>query len=218
MMNRLIKKIKFTAEIELLSGLHIGATNTAMGIGGLDSYVVRNPIDNQPYIPGSSLKGKMRSLLELSLGECDATGNPSTTPQSRCGHLFGTAAKGDNDTQPSRIIVRDALMLTPPEELTDTDLYLSESKTEVAINRINGSTTLRTIERVPKGVRFGFEAILNIFADDDEQELETLLHQAIRLLQDDYLGGSGSRGYGHIRFNNLQRQTRSVEDYIRAES
>ena len=71
-MTQLKKKIFIKGEIELLTGTHIGGTNSAMGIGGPDSTVVRNPIDNKPYIPGSSLKGKMRAMVEIADGTIES--------------------------------------------------------------------------------------------------------------------------------------------------
>ena len=217
-MKKLVKKIKYTATIELLSGLHIGGTNIAMAIGGPDKFVVRNPIDQKPYIPGSSLKGKMRSLLELALGEYEIARNgngakPCADSNKICGHLFGTAAAGEG-AQPSRVIVRDALMKTEPDELTNTDLYLTEAKTEVSIDRITAKANPRTNERVPKGVCFKFEAILNIFSDDNEKELRRNFEKAVHLLEDDYIGGNGSRGYGQIAFRDWNNgEEKLVENY-----
>lgn len=214
-MEKLVKKIKYTAEIELLSGLHIGGTNIAMAIGGPDKFVVRNPIDQKPYIPGSSLKGKMRALLEMALGQYDmknGKASPCSNASKACGHLFGTAASGEK-SQPSRVIVRDALMTTPPDELTNTDLFLTEAKTEVSIDRITAQANPRTNERVPKGVKFRFEAIVNIFSDDNEPELCRNFEKAVHLLEDDYLGGNGSRGYGHIAFRDLKHEEKTIENY-----
>jgi len=61
---KLTKISQIQGQIELVSGLHIGSGNTEMHIGGTDNPVIKNPVNNQPYIPGSSLKGKMRSLME----------------------------------------------------------------------------------------------------------------------------------------------------------
>lgn len=214
-MEKLVKKIKYSADIELLSGLHIGGTNIAMAIGGPDKFVVRNPVDMKPYIPGSSLKGKMRALLEMALGQYEVKKGkaaPCSDASKICGHLFGTAAASDN-SQPSRVILRDALMTTDPDSLINTDLFMTEAKTEVAIDRITAQANPRTNERVPKGVCFQFEAILNIFSDDNEAELRKNFEKAIHLLEDDYLGGNGSRGYGHIAFRNMQVTEKIVENY-----
>lgn len=214
-MKTLVKKIKYTAKIELLSNLHIGGTNTSMSIGGVDNFVVRNPIDQKPYIPGSSLKGKMRSLLELATGtysQNDKKFGPSTNSNNDSGSLFGTSA--GNDAQPSRLIVRDAQMTDGQEEkMGKTDLYLTESKTEVSIDRITAQANPRTNEVVPKGVRFDFEAVLNIFSGDDEANLRKNFEKSKKLLEDDYIGGNGSRGYGHIVFVDWKEEEKLIKDY-----
>ena len=214
------KKILYTGTITLRTGLHIGGTNAALNIGGPDKFVVRNPLDNIPYIPGSSLKGKMRSLIELKEGE-SINGKPSNDASTKSGSLFGVS--GDSSSsRPSRLIVRDAPMATEndtDEELAQygmkrsdipdfskTDLPYTESKTEVAIDRVTAKANPRTFERVPAGAKFKLSMILNIFEDEDEKQLKETLREAIKLLEDDYLGGHGSRGYGHISINLLDTE------------
>ena len=196
---KLIKKILYTGTITLKTGLHIGGTNTALNIGGPDNFVVRNPLNKKPYIPGSSLKGKLRSLLELAYGEIGRKGGACENPDSRSGQLFGVAA--NNGGRPSRLIVRDCEMIINEknEELfRNTDLLYTESKTEANIDRVTSAANPRTYERVPAGAQFELNMVLNVFDTDDEAELKKLLDQAIALLHDDYLGGSGSRGYGQV--------------------
>lgn len=210
---KLIKKIKYTATIELLSGLHIGGTNTAMSIGGVDNFVIRNPIDQKPYIPGSSLKGKMRSLLELAYGEHEQ-GGVSNNPGSHCGSLFGVSASSKSgDSHASRLIVRDAMWVDTDVNFDKTDLYLTESKTEVNIDRITSRANPRTQERVPQGAQFQFEAVLNIFEGEDEKQYDADIRKAIALIEDDYLGGHGSRGYGRVKFVGLKVESKSVNQY-----
>lgn len=202
-MNKLIKKIIYTGTITLKTGLHIGGTNAALNIGGPDKFVVRNPITNAPYIPGSSLKGKMRALIEIVYGCKMGIG-----PSSKSGALFG--ATGDDKNKPSRLIVRDAEMdLSKPEMFDNTDLPYTESKTEVAIDRVTAKANPRTFERVPAGAKFKLDMVLNIFENEDEKALTDTLMKAIQLLQDDYLGGNGSRGYGQveIKLNNPEIKT-----------
>ncbi|MBT31606.1 MAG: type III-A CRISPR-associated RAMP protein Csm3 [Thalassobius sp.] len=200
------KKIIVSGEIHTLTGLMIGGSNTAMGIGGPDRMVIRNPITNQPYIPGSSLKGKMRSLMEISFGNIgevnmgkvkygvDSDINNSSTL------LFGSTHKDISKQRPSRIIVRDGNLLNP-EDFTNTELPFTEAKTEVVIDRITSAAMPRTFERVPAGAIFKLELVLNIFEEDKkEDELKNLTFKALQLVQDDYLGGSGSRGSGQVRF------------------
>lgn len=195
---KLNKKVIYKGVIEVKTGLFIGGTNTALNIGGLDKLIVRNPLTNSPYIPGSSLKGKMRSLVEIANGE-SVDGNPSNNPNSRAGALFGVA--GDNDSShPSRLIVRDAPLDEEAfkNDIGNTELPYTETKTEVTINRITAKANPRTFERVPAGAKFNFEMILNVFEGENEAQLKATLNQAIQLLQDDYLGGQGSRGYGQV--------------------
>lgn len=205
-MSKLIKKILFKGKIETLSGLHIGGTEAGMDIGGISKYIVRNPLDDKPYIPGSSIKGKMRSLIEISEGKIGTIpmGNlvkngPCMELGSNGGKLFGTITKGGEVGQrPSRIIVRDC-MWEGPERFKNTDLFLAQAKTEVVLDRLTAKAMPRTIERVPQGATFGLSMVLNIFEGDSESELVKLVYQGLRLLQDDYLGGNGSRGYGEVK-------------------
>lgn len=208
---KLVKKIIYTGTITLKTGLHIGGTNAALNIGGPDKFVVRNPINNVPYIPGSSLKGKMRALVEIAKG-CISDGKASNDPKSISGELFGVAT-GKEDNRPSRLIVRDAeLDLSKPEMFDNTDLPYTESKTEVAIDRITAKANPRTFERVPAGAKFKLNMVLNIFEGENEQRLKDTLQLAIRLLQDDYLGGHGSRGYGQVEIK-LDPQEGRTETY-----
>jgi len=201
---KLVKKVLYTGTITLKTGLHIGGTNAALNIGGPDKFVVRNPINNIPYIPGSSLKGKMRSLVEIARGcvTFDNKGNakPSEDPNSVSGRLFGVATGADNN-RPSRLIVRDAELDIDACDFSNTDLPYTESKTEVAIDRVTAKANPRTFERVPAGAKFKLNMVLNIFEGEDEAELKNTLNQAIELLQDDYLGGHGSRGYGQVKID-----------------
>lgn len=200
---KLIKKLKYSGQLTLLSGLHIGGSDTSLGIGGLDKLVVRNPLTNEPYIPGSSLKGKLRSLLELKDGDVTEKGQITHNLNKRAGQLFGTAS--DKTGHPSRLIVRDApLDLERTPKFPDTDLPFTEAKTEVSINRISAESNPRTIERVPAGAVFSVEMIINIFKAEKEAPEDVLrqaLKDAIELLHNDYLGGHGSRGYGKVRID-----------------
>lgn len=196
---KLLKKIIYSGTITLKTGLHIGGTNAALNIGGPDKFVVRNPINNIPYIPGSSLKGKMRSLVEIYNGESNH-GKPSNNPEHKSGALFGVS--GDNDkSHASRLIVRDAELDINACDFSNTDLPYTESKTEVAIDRVTAKANPRTFERVPAGAKFKFNMVLNIFEGENEEQLINTLKQAIELLEDDYLGGHGSRGYGQVKID-----------------
>jgi len=202
---KLLKKIIISGEIETLTGLMIGGSNTAMGIGGPDKMVIRNPVTNQPYIPGSSLKGKMRSLLELSYGYIGnrkmgkVENGPDEDPTHESTQLFGTA-RTDDKQRPSRIICRDGFLLNP-DDLKGTELLFTEAKTEVVIDRITSQAMLRAFERVPAGAKFSLNIVVNIFDDDKfKDQFKDLTFKSLQLLQDDYLGGSGSRGNGQVKF------------------
>jgi len=201
MANKLTKKIEITGILTLNTGLHIGGTNSSMQIGGIDKSVIRNPLTNQPFIPGSSLKGKMRSLFEVSEGTIGDVnmGNVKNGPADtgKSADLFGSAKK--ENQKPSRLIVRDCNLYNAEELLSKTEIPYTEGKTEVVIDRITSAASPRQIERVPAGAKFKLNMVLNIWEqDNNEQELVKNLFKSLKLLRDDYLGGSGSRGYGQI--------------------
>jgi CRISPR-associated protein Csm3 len=223
---KLKKKIFIKGEIEALTGLLIGGSNASMSIGGLDKVVIRNPINKEPYIPGSTLKGKMRSLLEISYGNVEAVNigkkvwflsdiNPNLVTTV----LFGSAST-DEHQRPSRIIVRDGKLLNGSEFANKTDLPFTESKTEVVIDRITSAAMPRTFERVPAGAKFELDIVLNIFEADKKGEQELLTHalRGLQMIQDDYIGGSGSRGSGRVKFRIKSISERTSEYYHTGDS
>lgn len=199
-MKQLMKKIKVTTTLELISGLHIGGNGDNVEIGGIDTPVIKMPTkDNQPYIPGSSLKGKMRCLLEQIAGSVDVGGN------DKINGLFGYSTKNI----PSRIIVRDAYLTEQSglqlKENDNLDMPYTEGKWENVINRTKGTAEHpRQIERIPAGAIFNTEFIINVWDGDDENMLKDLLKEGIRAIENDYLGGNGSRGYGQVKFGELK--------------
>lgn len=221
MANKLLKKIEISGSIKLKTGLHIGGTNSSMSIGGIDTAVIRNPLTNQPFIPGSSLKGKMRSLLEVSLGEIGGRqGNINNGPSNngRVADLFGNAIGGENQ-KPSRIIVRDSNLLNAEELLKHTEIPYTEGKTEVVIDRITSAANPRQIERVPAGAEFELNIVLNIWEqDNNEVELIKNLFKSLQLVHDDYLGGSGSRGYGQVAFEITKMDEKVINTYYGKDS
>lgn len=201
-MKQLIKKIKIQTSITLVTGLHIGGSSDNVEIGGIDNPVIKLATrGNEPYIPGSSLKGKMRCLLE------QAAGASKVGMDKKVNNLFGITESKDlnTDNQPSKLIVRDAILSKESKEALlacdNLDMPYTENKWENVINRTKGiAEHPRQSERVPAGAVFNAEFVLNIWDDDNEQELMALFEKGIRLLENDYLGGSGSRGYGQIKF------------------
>ena len=218
MANTLLKKIEIKGIITLKTGLHIGGTNSSMSIGGIDKGVIRNPINNQPYIPGSSIKGKMRSLLEVALGtglgHINQQVKNSPSKSGIAAELFGTAER--ENQRPSRVIVRDAYLTNAAHLLEHTEIPYTEGKTEVVIDRITSAASPRQIERVPAGATFALNIVVNIWEqDNNEPELLENLFTALELLTDDYLGGSGSRGYGQVAFDIEDILEKSSATYYR---
>ncbi|NSW93323.1 MAG: type III-A CRISPR-associated RAMP protein Csm3 [Bacteroidales bacterium] len=223
---KLLEKVIIKGTLELLTGMHIGDSKENVEIGGIDSPVVRRKDNNQPYIPGSSLKGKIRSLLEISEGaNAESKFRVKDYPKdSIIPILFG--ASGD-DGLPSRLLVRDSYLTDEwakkLSESSFTDMPFTEIKFENVINRLRGTAEHpRQIERVPAGALFEVEFVINVFSDGSEEKpfekrnsFLRLLQKGIKLLEDDYLGGSGSRGYGKIKFNlNFNNpEIKKVEDY-----
>jgi CRISPR-associated protein Csm3 len=209
---KLSKKILIAGKIKAKTGLHIGGSSVGMSIGGADATVVRNPLTNQPYIPGSSLKGKMRSLIEKLEGKFTNVNMSDVKkaayvddPDDIICKIFGTMPeKMKGKEQPtSRLIVRDC-ELTSESVLAlgrskETDMPYTEVKTEVVIDRITSAAVPRQLERVPAGAEFNMSLILNIFDHDSETELVNKVFEALALVQNDYLGGKGTRGSGEIK-------------------
>lgn len=201
-MSKLIKKIKIQYTIKVLTGLHIGGSSDNVEIGGIDNPVIKLG-DGKPYIPGSSLKGKIRSLLEQSKGATTVGDN------SEINKLFG--ASGKDDATPSKVIFRDFYLTDDSIEELDKSDYLpmpyTENKYENVIDRVTGKAQQRQTERVPSGVEFEGKIILNIWDDNDdnEQKFTKMLEEGISLLENDYLGGSGSRGYGQVKLEEIKR-------------
>lgn len=231
---KLTRIAKLSGDIELLSGLHIGSGNNEMHIGGTDNPVIKNPITQEPYIPGSSIKGKMRSLLEWRAGVVGITdGGKGGKPlgfgditrlvgdQIEYGKnilkLFGGAPEGSNQDQklvaeigPTRLAFWDcSLKRAWVEEMSRKNLLLTETKMENMIDRIRGvAEHPRNTERVPASALFDFQLTLKIH--DGEDLINTVL-VGLRLLELSGLGGSGSRGYGKLRFCNLALEGESLQ-------
>jgi CRISPR-associated protein Csm3 len=217
-----------TGTIKLLTGLHIGAGKDAIEIGGVDSPVAKNPYTGEPYIPGSSLKGKLRCLFEWATGRVHPKGDVwdggSEKDLSKLAadpilRIFGTTRKGGWEGGPTRLVVRDAyLALDWRNDIVDRGLSFTEEKTEVSIDRIQGKAAgmgPRKTERVPAGASFEFQMIYRVFDMGDsgatDEEYLPQLYQIMRLLEHDALGGSGSRGYGRVKFQDLKQDGRDIQ-------
>lgn len=196
-------KIKIAGTIELKTGLHIGGDDSFSAIGAIDSPVVRDPLTREPVIPGSSLKGKMRSLLAREKGSVPAKGvNGFNNDCAEITRLFGSSSDTSNAAgtgiQMSRLQFSDCFLVNK-ESLPQ----VFENKFENTIDRLTSVANPRQIERVVRGARFAFEIIYNV---EDELQIEedfANINTAIRLLQHDYLGGGGTRGSGRVVFEDL---------------
>jgi len=211
-----MKKIKGKIKVE--TGLHIGSGSDTIEIGGMDNPIVRDPFTGEPYIPGSSLKGKMRSLVEWKenrVSKDNNNGGPCNCGECEVCRVFGVAAGGGKDEEkaqkrgPTRLIVRDAVLSNTWRERFHNGEPIVESKFENTINRISGKAEHpRPLERVVPGVEFNFEISYRVLdvgegPDQDEKNFKKIVQESLALLEQDYLGGMGSRGSGRIRFVDL---------------
>ncbi|MDO5638370.1 MAG: type III-A CRISPR-associated RAMP protein Csm3 [Neisseria sp.] len=217
---KLIQIHTLEARLVLQTGLHIGGGDSEIHIGGIDNNVIKHPVTHEPYIPGSSLKGKIRSLLEWKSGAvqeaplgkkeyANASGEEQTAVKQIL-QLFGIS--GDTQDEAfqkeighTRVSFWDCRLNTDyAERLRADNLPFTEAKSENRINRIAGTAEHpRWTERVPAGAAFDFKLSIKEFEGDGADLLQTLL-QGLKLLELDSLGGSGSRGYGKVVFENIK--------------
>jgi CRISPR-associated protein Csm3 len=235
---KLIGKLILEGEMLCETGLHVGAGKGSLEIGGSDNPVVKDAF-GRPYVPGSSLRGKIRSLLEQSGGLAvpselvylsrrkgqEVRIHQSDRPDDEICLLFGRnpgrmeRVQGESlessAATPARLAVYDAPL--DPESITaqmreNLDDEITEVKSENAIDRITSQANPRTLERVPAGARFRVRMVLDILCEEDKA-LAARLFEGLRLLEDDALGGGGSRGSGRVRFGNLKLTWRGREFY-----
>lgn len=205
-------KIVIYCDLKVITGLHIGGSNAFSAIGAVDSPVVRDPFTGRPILPGSSLKGKLRTLLARSM--CDDKNKMPNFDNDNPAilRLFGCA----NPVMRSRLQFADSFIGNAKEF---AKIGLTEVKTENAINRANSVAKPRQIERVVSGVRFGVRIVYDVMNPDEvEEDMSNLVH-AMQLLQLDYLGGHGSRGSGRVGLDNFRfecMETDYSEDALKA--
>jgi CRISPR-associated protein Csm3 len=214
-----IKELK--GKIILKSGLHIGSGNMEMQIGGTDSPVIKHPHTFEPYIPGSSLKGKVRSLLEMASGLVPfAAGSGGLVTVKVWKSLedenlkkkaeailkifgsSGSESEEDTDFGPTRASFADCYLNGDWKKKAQSNRWqLTEVKSENVINRIKGTAEHpRFIERVPEGTEFDFLITYKVLNETDEVFFNKYLLTGLKLLELDAIGGSGSRGYGRLKF------------------
>ncbi|MBM4285357.1 MAG: type III-A CRISPR-associated RAMP protein Csm3 [Deltaproteobacteria bacterium] len=215
---QLMDILEIKGRIIVKTGLRIGAGDTEMRIGGVDNPIIKHPHTLEPYIPGSSLKGKVRSLLEMKSGLMGKTRGEPVAFKHLAGlddtkkleakkilKLFGAGgAEGEAiaDIGPTRVSFADCpLDEAWRQKALDQGLSFTEVKSENAINRIEGvARNPRQTERVPANAEFSFTVTLKKLDIDQENDLEQFLIEGLKLLTLDALGGSGSRGYGRLEF------------------
>ncbi len=191
-------KIEISGEMELVTGMHIGGSDAFAAIGAIDSPVIKDVRTNLPIVPGSSLKGKLRTLIARKIN--DKICNPDDD-DARIKRLFGCAKKGQ--VQRSRLIFSD-LTMENAEELRSQGLTsMTEVKFENTINRCTGVANPRQIERAIRGTIFNFSVIYEVKNTEEIVDDIALFTDGLKLLTYDYLGGNGSRGYGKVKFDNL---------------
>jgi len=236
---KLIGKLILEGDITCHTGLHIGAGKGSLEIGGADNPVVKDAF-GLPYIPCSSLRGKLRSLLEQSSGLAvpselvyvskrkgqEVRIHQSERPDDEICLLFGRnpgrmeRVQGGDATEssaatPARLTVYDAPLIADsitPQMRENMDDELTEVKSENAIDRITSQANPRTLERVPAGARFHFRLVMDVLCAED-RELLPRIAEGLRLLEDDSLGGGGSRGSGRIALSNLKATWRGRSFY-----
>ena len=219
--------VEIKAKLVLQTGLHIGAGDSEMHIGGIDNSVIKHPLTQSPYIPGSSLKGKIRTLLEWRSGAVqnnpltlkDVSKNPEEVKNIL--RLFGISGDTKNSVQEvaeigvSRLAFWDCALNEDWEKaIRDDNQLLTEAKSENTIDRITSTAgNPRQTERVPAGAKFDFKLTLRQF-EGDKPELLDLVLKGLKLLELDSLGGSGSRGYGKVKFTELtvDGEARNLDD------
>ncbi|ABO50157.1 CRISPR-associated protein, Csm3 family [Desulforamulus reducens MI-1] len=205
---KLLKTSIIKGKIECITGMRIGGSAEAIEIGGIDNPVIKHPVNNEPYIPGSSLKGKMRSQMEKIEGKVNE--KPCGCADKGCMvcRVFGPHNRPKHDLGPTRILVRDAMLSDESRQemiriIQEGKSYI-EIKTENIIVRTTGvANHPRTQERVPAGAKFDFEIVVQVFDIDLEKDVIDFVKKALKSVENSYLGSSGSRGYGQVHFTKL---------------
>lgn len=206
-------KIVITGVLELRTGMHIGKSNDFAPIGAVDSVVVTDALTGEPIIPGSSLKGKLRTLLAKLVHNNNENGVlPShQNDDELIKGLFGSS----NPVMEAKLQFYDLFLINADElKSKATDLLYTEIKFENTINRATAVANPRQLERVPAGAKFGFKLVYNVESVDEIDADFTLLADGFRMLQLDYIGGSGSRGYGKVNFTDFKVEAKGLTDVV----
>ena len=201
-MDTLKGKLLIKGTIKLITGLHIGTSGDFSAIGAVDTIIIRDSVTNRPMIPGSSIKGKMRYLLARTKYNTSLELKDIKREDNCIKRLFGSS----DPVVTSRLQFQDILLSDKSiEKLKDAefDLPYTEIKYENTINRATGIANPRQQERVPAGSEFDFKIVYNIEKlEEINEDMQNILLM-IDILEDDYLGGHGTRGYGRVKFKDF---------------
>ncbi|WP_288519639.1 type III-A CRISPR-associated RAMP protein Csm3 [uncultured Brachyspira sp.] len=207
-------KIIITADMTLITGMHIGASNDFSPIGAVDSVVVKDSLTGKPIVPGSSIKGKLRTIIaKLKSDSNEYFLSNHNNDKKEIKELFGSSA--DNDIKEAKLQFYDLFLKNADElEKKNLDLGYTEIKFENTINRATAVANPRQLERVPAGAIFEFKLIYNAIKNEKDNIVEDfiLISSGIKALQLDYLGGSGTRGYGKVSFSNFKVEKASLTE------
>ncbi|PJI06540.1 MULTISPECIES: type III-A CRISPR-associated RAMP protein Csm3 [Clostridium] len=216
---KLTNIITLTTTMRVLTGLRIGGSNEELNIGDIDNPILRDPLTKEPYIPGSSIKGSLRSILEIVRGVNDINNGVCNCGKCDICKLFGTAYNGRISSikgTPARLIFRDAKLNNKSRVLLRKfNPSMVEIKKENTINRITGGAIPRTLDRIPAGTEFSIEMQLKIFEGDNKDKYIDYINSGFKLLEYNYIGGSGSRGYGKVKFDELKYDEDKCLDIIK---
>lgn len=212
-------KIRITGVLETKTGMHIGGSSAFSAIGAVDSPVIKDVRNGKPMVPGSSLKGKIRTLLAKKYNE--AVVNPDNDAEC-IRRVFGSAKKDkDNKVHASKIIVSDMFLMNEDEIRNRGIESFTEVKFENSINRATAVANPRQIERAIKGLQFGIDMIYEVDNGKEDEVIDDikLLAEGMKMLEYDYLGGSGSRGYGKVQFFDMMAKVviGALDDSVVAE-
>ena len=197
-------KLKISGEIEVVTGMHIGGSSQFSAIGAVDSPVIRDSYTDKPMIPGSSFKGKMRTLLAKQYFRTAMLQEHNADPEIVL-RLFGSSNK--NAIRPRRLLFSDMFLLNEQELKAVGIDSVTEVKFENSINRLTAIANPRQIERTIRGSKFGLDIIYNVEEEKEIEEDFKAIKEGMLLLEYDYIGGHGSRGYGKIKINGLKVET-----------
>ncbi|MBE7558151.1 type III-A CRISPR-associated RAMP protein Csm3 [bacterium] len=210
---KLKKYLKITGVFRCENGLRIGTSKDNIEIGGIDNPIIRDPISQRPYVPGSSLKGKIRPCWKSGGTFQRARRVPCDCGNCMICKVFGCGSAARAKKLPASwcgTALTDESIAALEKARAERGVFFSEEKSEVSIDRRTGKAASmgpRTTERIPAGTEFNYEIVLRVYENDDEAAMKALLKRGMDLLQHDYLGASGSRGYGKVSFKDQREQS-----------